>query len=127
MIVYFVTQKNLGESVILKPRCPESAPEYEGNQPRICVSPSILGALSSVGKNLGLECNTYVYMCDLDESEIIQPGYNVNDVDMTGEMWILIEKKFELYKILKLVSTSSFCIDEIKETEVFNFKFDIVA
>lgn len=127
MIVYFITQKDMGRSVVLKPRCPESAHENEGKQPRICVSPSILGALSSIGKNLGLRCNTYVYMCDLDESEIIQPGRNINDVDMTGEMWILIEKKFTLYEILKLKKVSSFCIDKIRETEIFNFVFDVVA
>ena len=118
MIVYFVMQKDMEKSIILKPRCPESASEYEGKQPKICVSPSILGALSSIGKNLGLMCNTYIHSCDLDESEIIQPGCNVDDVDMTGEMWILIGKKFELYKILKLTDASSFCIDKIKGTEV---------
>ena len=72
MRVYFITQKDLGPSVILKPRIPESSPEYEGRIQRICVSSSILGALSSIGNNLGLECNTYIYKCDLDESEIIK-------------------------------------------------------
>lgn len=76
MIVYFITQKDFGISTILKPRIPESSPKYEGIIPRICVSTSILGALSSIGNNLNLECNTYIYKCDLDESEIIQPGNN---------------------------------------------------
>ena len=126
MRVYFVTQKDFGSSVILKPKIPESSPEYEGKIPRICVSTSILGALSSIGNNLGLECNTFIYKCDLDESEIIQPGNNVNDVDMTGELWILIEKEFKLHKIIKLREVQSFCIDKENDTDIFNFKFDII-
>ena len=126
MRVYFITQKDLGSSVILKPRIPESSPEYEGRIQRICVSTSILGALSSIGNNLGLECDTFIYKCDLDESEIIQPGNNVNDVDMTGELWILIEKEFKLHKIIKLREVQSFCIDKENDTDIFNFKFDII-
>ena len=30
MRVYFITQNDLGLSVTLKPRIPESSPEYEG-------------------------------------------------------------------------------------------------
>ena len=126
MRVYFVTQKDFGSSVILKPKIPESSPEYEGKIPRICVSTSILGALSSIGGNLGLNCNTYIYKCDLDDSEVIQPGNNINDIDMTGELWILVEKEFELYEILKLKKVNSFCIDKEKDTTIFNFEFDII-
>ena len=126
MRVYFITQKDLGLSVILKPRIPESSPEYEGRIQRICVSTSILGALSSIGKHLELACDTFIYKCDLDESEIIQPGNNVNDVDMTGELWILIEKEFKLHKIIKLREVQSFCIDKENDTDIFNFKFDII-
>ena len=126
MRVYFITQKDLGPSVILKPRIPESSPEYEGRIQRICVSTSILGALSSIGNNLGLACDTFIYKCDLDKSEIIQPGNNVNDVDMTGELWILIEKEFKLHKIIKLREVQSFCIDKENDTDIFNFKFDII-
>ena len=126
MRVYFITQKDLGLSVILKPRIPESSPEYEGRIQRICVSTSILGALSSIGSNLVLECDTFIYKCDLDESEIIQPGNNVNDVDMTGELWILIEKEFKLHKIIKLREVQSFCINKENDTDIFNFKFDII-
>ena len=127
MKVYFVTQKNMGEFTILKPRKPESAPDYEGNQPRICVSTSILGALSSIGRNLYLGCHTYIYVCELDESEMIQPSNNINDIDMTGELWILIEKEFKLHKTIKLNSVNSFSIDDEKGTEIYNFEFDIVA
>ena len=126
MRVYFITQKDFGASVILKPRIPESSPEYEGRIQRICVSTSILGALSSIGNNLELACDTFIYKCDLDESEIIQPGNNVNDVDMTGELWILIEKEFKLHKIIKLREVQSFCIDKENDTDIFNFKFDII-
>jgi len=125
MKAYFVTQKNMGKCVVLKPRKPETAPDYEGPEQRICVSSSILGALSSIGRNLGLGCYTYVYMCKLDESEIIQPN-TVNDVDMTGEMWILNETGFVLHKIIKLNSVNSFCIDTEKDTEIYNFEFEIV-
>lgn len=126
MRVYFITQKNMGLSVILKPRLPESSSEYEGNIPRICVSASILGALSSIGNNLDLECYTYIYRCDLDDTEIIYPGNCINDIDMTGELWILIEKEFALHKIIKLKNVHSFCIDQDKETDIFNFEFDVI-
>lgn len=126
MKVYFITQKYMEESVILKPKKPESAPSYEGDIPRICVSASILGALSSIGRNMCLGCNTYIYTCDLDESELIQPGFNVPDVDMTGEMWILIEKEFTLHKIIKLWNSDTFCIDVEKETDIYNFNFEII-
>ena len=101
MKVYFVTQKDMGKNVILKPRVPESASDHEGHVSRICVSSSILGCLSSIGGNLCLGCNTYIYSCDADESELIQVS-NINDVDMTGELWILINKEFTLHKIIKL-------------------------
>lgn len=64
--------------------------------------------------------------CDLDDSEVIQPGNNINDVDMTGELWILIEKNFELYETLKLKKVNSFCIDKEKDTTISNFEFDII-
>lgn len=126
MKVYFVTQKNMGQSVILHPRKPESSPEYEGDIPRICVSNSILGALSSIGRNLDLGCNTYIYTCDLPEEEIIQPGDFINDIDFTGELWILIKKEFTLHKIIKLKKVSSFLIDKNKKTDIFNYEFDII-
>lgn len=126
MKVFFVTQKNMRNTVLLKPRQPESAPLYEGEVPRICVSTSILGALSSIGGNLGLECYTYIYSCEVEEAEIIQPSTSVNDIDFTGEMWILKEKEFTLDRILKLKKENSFCIDKSKETEIYNFTFKIM-
>ena len=127
MRVYFVTQKDMGLSVLLEPRKPESAPLSEGEIARICVSNSILGALSSVGGNLCLGCNTYIYSCDLDESELIQPGLHVNDVDYTGELWILIKKEFTLYKIIKLNDVNSFYIDREKEIKIYHFVFNEVV
>ena len=126
MRVYFVTQKDFGSSVILKPKIPESSPEYEGKIERICVSTSILGALSSIGNHLGLECNTYIYKCDIEEAKLIQPVNNVNDADMTGELWILVQEKFTLHKIIKLKNVNSFRIDRERETDVFNFEFDVI-
>lgn len=126
MKVYFITQKDMGDHVILKPRIPESAPDYEGNIPRICVSPSILGALSSIGRHIYIGCYTYVYVCELDESELIQAPSSVNDADMTGEFWILIEKEFKIYKTLKITDEDSFIVDEDKEIEICNFKFELI-
>lgn len=125
MKVFFITQKNLGEKVSLQPRQPESAPLYEGEVPRICVSTSILGALSSIGGNLGLGCFTYVYTCEVEEYEVLQPT-SVNDVDFTGELWLLRGKEFELNRVLRLNKTHSFCIDKDKETEIYNFDFEII-
>ena len=101
MRVYFVTQKDFGLSIILKPKIPESSPEYEGKIPRICVSTSILGALSSIGGNLGLNCNTYIYKCDLDDSEVIQPGNNINDVKSGREKTYSFDNPEEAIKWLK--------------------------
>ena len=44
---------------------------------------------------------------------------------MTGELWILIQKEFILYKIIKLKNVHSFCIDQDKEIDIFNFEFTI--
>lgn len=121
MKVYFVTQKYFGKEVELKPRIPISADKKEGNTPRICVSTSILGALSSIGKNLGLGCKTYIYSCDISEDEYMQPNDNIEDIDMTGELWLLCEKKFILCKIICLNKSDSFEIEN--NVSIYNFRF----
>lgn len=74
-----------------------------------------------------MECNTYIYSCDLDESEIIQVN-TINDIDMTGELWILIEKEFILHKIIKIKNIDSFIPDPDNNeyVVVYNCKFDII-
>lgn len=122
MIVYFVTQKNMGSEVTLIPRIPKSSLKDEGDIPRICVSTSILGALSSIGRNICFGCSTFVYSCDANFDEIIQPN-NVHDVDYTGELWILSPKKFTLWKTLELEKVHSFTVDDTNEIEISQFEF----
>ena len=122
MLVYFVTQKEMRDKVVLKPRLPLSAEEKEGFVPRICVSTSILGALSSIGRNLYLNCDTYVYFSDVPCSDIVQPSEeNIDDIAYTGELWLLKETEFILYKTIRLISKNSFSIDN--DIEINNFKF----
>lgn len=102
MKVYFITQKAKGEFVTLEPKIPVSSPDEEGKTPRICVSMSILGALCSIGQNLCLGCNTYIYAADIDINELYQPNKEVSDADMTGELWILKPETFYLHKVIHL-------------------------
>lgn len=101
MKVYFITQKSMGEIVTLEPRIPDSAWD-EGIDRKICVSMSILGALCSIGPNLDLNRDTYIYITDVNTNEIYQPNKEVSDIDMTGELWILKPKVFHLHKVIRL-------------------------
>lgn len=128
MRVYFITQKFMGEIATLEPRIPDSA-WNEGTDKRICVSTSILGALSSIGANLGLECNTYIYCTDIDPSILFQPNGIVSDIDMTGELWIMKPEVFYLHKVIRLSSSNRIRVfshletNEDKIVDVFNFEF----
>ena len=127
MKVYFVTQKNMKDRITLKPRIPETALGHEGLVARICVSSSILGCMSAIGDNLHLGCKTYIYTCDVDPSELVQPDRkDVYDVDMTGELWLLTEKEFILHRIIKCSNMDSFCVSSKKCVRINNFKFEII-
>ena len=122
MIVYFVTQKDMGEIILLKPKIPKSASKEEGIIKRICVSTSILGALSSIGRNLYLGCVTYIYKADIEIKDIFQPNDFVDDIDCTGELWLMKNTEFILHKKIKLLEIESFLLDSDKE--IYNYKFE---
>ena len=125
MRFYFCTTSDrFGDSMILSPRVPKSLEtgREDDKTNRICVSPSILGALSSIGQNIGYESEVNVYCCDIsDGSSIRQPTFKeVADVEYTGEFWILKDTEFKLLKKIVINHESNFYIEE---SRIFNFEF----
>lgn len=102
MKIYFVTQKPMGEMIDLQPTIPKSGNKHEGEIPRICVSTSILGVLSSISPNLYLRNYTYIYTADVNINNLYQPIEEVSDNDMTGELWVLKPTTFFLHKVIVL-------------------------
>lgn len=108
MLLYHVTVDRRHNG-IFEPRLPENVEVYDEDQttPRICVSDSIEGCLSSMpngGEDLHdlLESNDSmikVFIFDTDklnirDEDIVPPKmlkekYNVKDAEVTGEHWLL--------------------------------------
>lgn len=106
MRVYFVTDKNFGESIVLQPRIPESANPSEPNIKRICCCPTIYGCLKSMQLTSRYAlCDVdydagilhWVYQASVDVEKLIQPPEEqVGDAWHTGELWILEPHEFTL-------------------------------
>ena len=123
MFVFFITQKYMGEKVLLKPRTPETAPKSEGKEPIICVPTSILGALSSIGENLYLDCCTYIYCANISADDNISQPIHIGDYDFTGELWLQNEKQFSLYETIRIEDENDFHPRGIGNGHVYNFVF----
>jgi hypothetical protein len=120
MVVFFVTQENMGKQVKLFPRLPENGTSMEGGAARICVSPSILGCLSAIGGQVYLQKKTYVYCTEVSNHDLIQPA-TVYDADFTGELWLIEPTDFFLYKILNLNSKAYFVPDAENGRYIYTF------
>lgn len=104
--LYFVTDKYFGSEMELSPRIPETRQEEEDSQvERICVSSSILGALSATCQCINLNQPTYIYYTDvnLNSQKVMQPTQKqVYDAPYTGEFWLLSKTKFNLLKMIEV-------------------------
>lgn len=142
MKVYFVTQKwfqsddfiefqeqnrtsvTIARRIHLEPRVPESMGSDESDRPRICVSNSVLGALSAVGKNLYCGVKTFVYSAEIDNGRLYQPhGNEVLDAFLTGELWLLKPVSMTLEHVLKVKKIELF---DTNGVEVANVQFEIL-
>lgn len=100
--MFHVSRQFIGQSVIMKPKVPNSAPEFEDRKtPRICVSPTIEQCLMGIiGADLKLALkfikhkDWYIYTTD---SWDYIPAKDVFDHMDTEEHWFLQPTKFTLF------------------------------
>lgn len=126
MIYYFATTEDMGKKIILKPRIPESitltGDSAENNKiKRICVSKSIHGCLLAISASISIDDIVYIYQCNKNQNEVIQPTINdVYDSPITGEEWLLTDTKFILFMKIKIIKEEKLIINE-KFGTIFNF------
>lgn len=125
MKFYFVTDQYFGNEMVLEPRIPETIQENEDNKTkRICVSTSIIGALSATSQNLEIGEPTFVYETDIpiDSKNLIQPNQTqVFDAEYTGEFWVTKKNKFKLIKMVEVIKQIPIDIDNTP-THICEFK-----
>jgi hypothetical protein len=118
MLVYFITQQYFGEKTTLYPKPAKNGEKNlsRDETPKICVSTSILGALSSIGHKMDWKCNLYVYATKT--KEFYQPNLDeVKDEAFTGELWLLKQHDFVLVDTLTLKTEKSFDYNKIRINE----------
>lgn len=104
MTLYFLTDKDMGNNVLLHPRIPDTAPEgYEDTiTERICCSPSITGCINSTEVVFGLPKDGkgkdfYLYGSNVPVEKIYQPNIDqVHDTWRHAEFWVTEEQSFFL-------------------------------
>ena len=87
------------------------------------MSTSILGALSSIGENLYLDCCTYIYCANISADDNISQPIHIGDYDFTGELWLQNEKQFSLYETIRIEDENDFHPRGIGNGHVYNFVF----
>lgn len=92
--LYFVSEKNF-DNKILMPRIPKTISSHEDEKvKRICVSPSLYGALSAIDHDFNTN-TMYIHICE--SNDIYQPTLKqVGDSGVTGELWLLKPTKMRL-------------------------------
>lgn len=100
--MFHVSRQFIGQSVMMKPQIPRTAPNYEDRTiPRICISPTIEQCLMGIaGANLQ-EALTLLkgkdwYIYTTDSWDYI-PAKDVFDHIDTEEHWFLQPTKFHFY------------------------------
>ncbi len=124
MKLYFISQHNF-DSQLIKPRIPATVMVGEDNTiPRICVSFSITGALSALGKDLTVGSRLIVHMCEvISLADVYQPSNKqVPDVAYTGELWILCPIVMNFYLHIEVIEI----IDCITKEQLDNMLEDVV-
>ena len=131
MYLYFVTQKDFNNDfIILNPRIPKTiGDDEEAITPRICMSTSILGAMSSICKNLNYGCKTFIYKLEISNDEMNDDTYihyptenEVPDAFYTGEVWVLKSVQLKLFKTLKITNINIHDVNENISIGNFIFK-----
>lgn len=100
--MFHVSRKFIGQSVIMTPQIPRTAPQFEDRTiPRICISPTIEQCVMGISGTSLKEAlklikykDWYVYITD---SWDYIPAKDVFDHHNTEEHWFLEPTKFTLY------------------------------
>jgi hypothetical protein len=118
---YFVSSTNF-DNEILHPRIPENRMKNENSiKERICVSKSINGCLSALGK-LEFDEILYVHTCQADSRNVMQPSIqDVEDSPLTGEEWIITSTQMKLFMKIKINGVIYSIINNMHNT-VFAFE-----
>lgn len=115
-LFYHISLKDLGESVLMTPRVPDTHMNGEDKLiPRICVCPTIYGCVKAIyipqlcENGGGLRLNNgeylplYLYATYAKNDNIMVPTPSlVPDVENTGEVWLTKEHVFTFVKKLKI-------------------------
>lgn len=115
---YHVSTKDLGSTVIFKPRDP-GVPS-EPSTPRISVASTVAGCIMAISSLLQLfpVDTLYIYRT-VDSVRTVKPT-GVPDVSVTGELWILDDTRF---KKIDEINTSDFSNELWKEvTSIVNVR-----
>lgn len=105
ILLYFLTDKDMGNEVVLQPRIPETAPGLEDRvTKRICCSPSITGCINSTEAAFRLTDENvsgkdfWLYSANVPVDIVYQPNISqVADTWQHGEFWVTEECKFFLF------------------------------
>ena len=100
--MFHVSRQFIGQSVVMKPQIPRSAPHFEDRTiPRICVSPTIEQCMIGIAGTILKEAlklvkhkDWYIYTTT---SWDYMPAKDVFDHIDTEEHWFLEPTKFQLY------------------------------
>ena len=100
--MFHVSRQFIGQSVVMKPQIPRSAPQFEDRTiPRICVSPTIEQCMIGISGTILKEAlklikhkDWYIYTTS---SWDYMPAKDVFDHIDTEEHWFLEPTKFQLY------------------------------
>ena len=122
MNVFFVTKDYKEKLIELNPKIPKSIMKIEDSiTPRICVSSSLNGYLSSID---GL-CNyDKLYVYETNVSDIYQPTESqVPDAFLTGELWILEKCKFNIIGSVIIRGYCGLAIGSMENNQyIYDFK-----
>lgn len=94
---YFITQKDMGQTMSLTPRCPHNKNDDEPRTRRICVAPTAANCMNAINLNIG---KVYVYRTRRQVKARVP--YNVYDSHITKEHWLLSKTRFTLVETLEL-------------------------
>lgn len=111
---YFASLKNF-DNQILYPRVPKSKYNSEdGKTKRICVSQSIDGCLTAVGK---FAIGDIVFIHECESNSVIQPTLNqVEDRCFTGEQWILDPVQIKLFMKVEITERINYKLNNLENT-----------
>ena len=99
--VFHASPSYLGNDVNMHPRVPLNIGDGEPDTKRICVSISIFSAMQAISTRLYGSGLVFVYKTLVSMEDLHLPE-QVQDSDITGEMWLLGDACFQLHAVAKI-------------------------